>query len=140
MKWIKKTAVFFVIAMVAMQFIPIDTSNPSDRGQPAAPPEVTAILRRACYNCHSNETSWPWYARLAPISFLLSSDVREGRKELNFSIWDRYDGRRKGRKLKEIIKQVKEGDMPPWYYVPVHPEAKLSDADRDAIMKWANQS
>jgi len=139
-KLIKKVAIFLVIATVAMQFIPVERSNPSDRGQPAAPPEVTTILRRACYDCHSNETSWPWYAKLAPISFLLSRDVKDGRKELNFSTWDRYDAPRKGRKLKEIIKELKDGDMPPWYYVPVHPDAKLSNADREAIIRWANQS
>ncbi len=140
MKWIKKAALFLVIALVAMQLIPLDRSNPSDRGEAAAPPEVTTILRRACYDCHSNETRWPWYAQLAPISFLLWHDVKDGRKEVNFSTWDRYDARRKERKLKEIVKEVKDGDMPPWYYVPLHPNAKLSNADRDAIIKWANQS
>ncbi len=136
----KKAAIFLVIALVGLQFIPVEQSNPSGRSQPAAPPEVGTVLRRACYDCHSNETRWPWYARLAPISFLLSHDVKDGRRELNFSIWDSYDARRKNRKLKEIVKQVKGGDMPPWYYVPVHSDAKLSIADRDAIIRWATQS
>jgi heme-binding protein len=139
MKWIKKIAIFLVVALVAMQFIPVERSNPSDRGQPAAPPEVETILRRACYDCHSNETRWHWYARVAPISFLLARDVREGRRELNFSIWDRYEQRRKARKLKEIVKEVEAGDMPPWYYIPVHSDAKLSQGDREAIVKWAKQ-
>ena len=139
MKWIKKTVIVLVIALVAMQFIPVDRSNPSDRGQPAAPSEVETILRRACYDCHSNETRWRWYAQIAPISFLLARDVKEGRREVNFSIWDRYEQRRKARKLKEIVKEVEEGDMPPWYYVSVHADAKLSQADREAIVKWAKQ-
>ena len=139
MKWIKKTVIVLVIALVAMQFIPVDRSNPSDRGQPAAPPEVETILRRACYDCHSNETRWRWYAQIAPISFLLARDVKEGRREVNFSIWDRYEQRRKARKLKEIVKEVEEGDMPPWYYVSVHADARLSQADREAIVKWAKQ-
>jgi cytochrome c551/c552 len=139
MKWIKRAAIFLVIAILAMQLIPLDRSNPAETSQPAAPAEVTLILRRACYDCHSNETLWPWYARVAPISFLLWHDVRDGRKELNFSTWDRYDAQRKGRKLKEIVKEIKSGDMPPWYYVPLHPDAKLSSAERDAILSWANQ-
>ena len=139
MKWIKQIVVVLIIVLVTMQFIPVDRSNPSDRGQPAAPPEVETILRRACYDCHSNETRWRWYAQIAPISFLLARDVKEGRREVNFSIWDRYEQRRKARKLKEIVKEVEEGDMPPWYYVSVHADAKLSQADREAIVKWAKQ-
>lgn len=74
-----------------------------------------------------------------PISFLLARDVKEGRRELNFSIWDRYEQRRKARKLKEIVKEVEEGDMPPWYYIPVHADAKLSQGDRESIVQWAKQ-
>ena len=139
MSWTKKIFIVLVIGLFAMQFIPVQRSNPSDRGQPAAPPEVETILRRACYDCHSNETRWLWYARIAPISFLLARDVKEGRRELNFSIWDRYEQRRKARKLKEIVKEVEQGDMPPWYYIPVHTDAKLSQGDREAIVKWAKQ-
>ncbi len=139
MKWIKRAVMILLLALAGIQFIPIDRSNPPETGQPPASGEVTAILRRACYDCHSHETRWPWYARVAPISFLLSHDVKEGRRELNFSLWDRYDARRKGRKLKELVKEVKDGDMPPWYYVPLHPDAKLSGAERDAIISWANQ-
>jgi heme-binding protein len=140
MKWIKRAATFLFITIVGIQFIPVERSNPPETGQPPAPEAVTVILRRACYDCHSNETRWPWYSRLAPVSFWLWHDVKHGRQELNFSVWDRYDTRRKGRKLKEIVKEVKGGDMPPWYYVPLHPDAKLSSAERDAILRWANPS
>ncbi len=139
MKWLKRTVIFLFIAIVAIQFIPVDRSNPPETGHPPAPAEVTALLRRACYDCHSNETRWPWYARVAPISFWLRHDVNDGRKEVNFSLWDGYEARRKGRKLKEIVKEVKDGDMPPWYYVPLHPDAKLSNAERAAIVKWASE-
>ena len=139
MRWTKKIFGLLIVGLVVMQFIPVERSNPSDRSQPAAPAEIETILRRSCYDCHSNETRWRWYAEIAPISFLLARDVKEGRRELNFSIWDRYEQRRKARKLKEIIKEVEEGDMPPWYYIPVHPDAKLSQNDREAIVKWAKQ-
>jgi cytochrome c551/c552 len=139
MRWTKKIFIVLVIGLFAMQFIPVERSNPSDRGQSAAPPEVETILRRACYDCHSNETQWRWYARIAPISFLLVRDVNGGRRELNFSIWDRYETRRKARKLKEIVKEVEQGNMPPWYYTPVHPDAKLAQGDREAVVRWAKQ-
>jgi Haem-binding domain len=137
MRWIKKIFLILVVGLLAMQFFPVERSNPSARGQLAAPAEVESVLRRACYDCHSNETFWPWYERVAPISFLLARDVKAGRRELNLSIWDRYDQRRKARKLKEIVKEVEEGDMPPWYYVTVHSDAKLSQNDRETIVKWS---
>ena len=139
MRWTKKISLILVIGLFAMQLFPVERSNPSDRGQLDAPAEVESILRRACYDCHSNETRWPWYARIAPMSFLLARDVKAGRRELNLSIWDRYDQRRKARKLKEIVKEVEEGDMPPWYYVPVHPDAKLSQGERETIVKWSKR-
>jgi cytochrome c551/c552 len=70
---------------------------------------------------------------------LLVRDVNGGRRELNFSIWDRYETRRKARKLKEIVKEVEQGNMPPWYYTPVHPDAKLAQGDREAVVRWAKQ-
>jgi hypothetical protein len=139
MRWTKKVFMLLVIGLLAIQFVPVERSNPPERDQLAAPAPIETILRRACYDCHSNETRWPWYAGVAPISFLLDRDVREGRQELNFSIWDRYQQRRKSRKLKEIVKELEGGDMPPWYYVPMHPDAKLSQADRQTIMKWFKQ-
>jgi len=97
-------------------------------------------MRRSCNDCHSNETEWPWYARIAPVSFLVARDVKDCRKKLNLSIWDSYDELRKTRKKREIAKEVGRGEMPPWYYVPLHPEAKLSAAERALIIKWARQS
>jgi hypothetical protein len=88
-----------------------------------------AILRRACFDCHSNETVWPWYAYVAPVSWLVASDVEEGREELNFSQWDAYNADRQAHKIKECGEEVAEGEMPLWFYVPAHPEARLSQAD-----------
>ena len=94
-------------------------------------------MHRACFDCHSNATVWPWYSHVAPVSWLLADDVKKGRKEVNFSEWGGYTQKRKLRKLKEICDQVKEGDMPLKKYVPLHPASKLSDADRAAICDWA---
>jgi hypothetical protein len=111
-KWIKKFAVGLIAVFIVAQFVPVVRVNPLDRGQPPAPGEVHALLQRACYDCHSNETRWPWYSQVAPMSFLIARDVTEGRRELNFSTWSQYNERRKTRKLKEIAKQVEKGKMP----------------------------
>lgn len=129
-----------MVITIAIQFIAVDQSNPPERGMAAAPAEVQAPLRRACFDCHSNETAWPWYSHIAPAAFLIAQDVKKGRKEVNFSAWEKYDERRKARKLKEIAKQVEKGGMPLFYYLPLHPAAKLSPIERDQIVKWAKQS
>jgi heme-binding protein len=139
-KWLRLAGVAAAVTLIVLQFIPIDRTNPPARSQPPASPEVQAILRRACYDCHSNETNWPWFSHVAPASLLMSRDVKEGRREVNFSTWENYDARRRTRKLNEIAKEVREGDMPPWYYTPIHPEAKLSAGDRDKIINWTAQA
>lgn len=138
-RWFTRILMIVVILLGVMQFVPVDLSNPPERGELAASAPVQAALRRACYDCHSNETVWPWYARIAPASFLVARDVKEGRREVNFSTWEKYDEKRRARKLREIAKEVQNGSMPPGYYVPLHPEAKLSATDRDLIVKWAQQ-
>lgn len=126
-----------VVVLVGMQFVPVDRSNPPVTAEVPAPPEVRAVLRRACYDCHSNETTWPWYGRVAPVSWLVARDVHEGREELNFSTWDQYTSRQQVEKLKESWEEVEEGEMPLWFYLPVHRDAVLSDADRAALRNWA---
>ena|ERR1051325_3771470 len=137
--WLKRLGLGLAIVLIAIQFIPIARTNPPERGKPPAPAEVQAVLQRSCNDCHSNETRWPWYSYVAPISFLISNDVREGRREVNFSLWGQYNAQRQARKRKEIVEQVQSGKMPQWYYVLLHPEAKLSDADRQTIVNWAQR-
>jgi hypothetical protein len=139
-RWFKRILVGLLFVGVVLQFVPVDRTNPPEHGQPPASPEVEAILRRACYDCHSNETNWPWYSKIAPASLLLARDVKEGRREVNFSTWEKYDEQRRMRKRREIVKEVEQGSMPPGYYVPLHPEAKLSATDRGLIIKWAQQN
>lgn len=138
-KWLKRIGLFLVAALLAIQLVPVERANPPVRSDVAAPPEVKAALRRACYDCHSNETRRPWYARVAPVSWLIAKDVREGRREVDFSEWDQFTGGRRARKFKEIVEQVEAGTMPQWYYVLLHPDAKLSAADKEIILKWARQ-
>jgi len=138
-KWLKRTGLAVIVLLGAMQFVPVSRVNPTERSEAPRPAEVQALLQRACFDCHSNETRWPWYSYVAPVSFLIARDVREARRELNFSVWNQYNERRKARKFKEIVEQVEKKKMPQWYYVLVHPEAKLSDAERETIMNWAKQ-
>lgn len=136
-KLLRILGALLLAAFIAIQFKSIDRSNPPVEGDVGAPPEVAAILRRACYDCHSHETVWPWYSRVAPASWLLEHDVLDGRKHLNFSKWSGYDARRREHKLEEIVELTAAEEMPPWFYLPLHSEAKLSDADRAVLAKWA---
>ena len=128
-----------VIVLIGIQFIPVNRSNPPVEEEIPASPEVKAVLKRACYDCHSNETIWPGYSRVAPVSWLLAWDVREGREELNFSTWNRYSQKKRDKMIKEIWEEVEEGEMPPWFYLPLHPEARLSDSDRSLLRGWAKR-
>jgi len=132
----KMTRVFVGIGgvLLAIQFAPVARTNPPIEVSVEAPPEVTTILRRACFDCHSNETVWPPQAYVAPVSWLVSHDVKEGREELNFSRWGPDQVKRTA---KELPKEVEKKDMPPFLYLLAHPEAKLSDADRAALVGWA---
>ena len=132
----RMTRVFVGIGAVllAIQFVPVARTNPPIEASVEAPPEVTAILRRACFDCHSNETIWPPQAYVAPVSWLVASDVKEGRGELNFSRWGPDQVKRTA---KELQKEVEKKDMPPFLYLLAHPEAKLGEADRTALVDWA---
>ena len=139
-QFFKRLGLALIVIVIGIQLIPVDQSSPPERGAAAAPADVQTLLRRACFDCHSNETVWPWYAQIAPASLLIARDVKKGRKEVNFSTWEKYDDKRKARKLKEIAKQVEKGGMPLYYYLPFHPDAKLSPAERELIVNWAKQS
>jgi len=125
-----------LLALLVAQAIPVSRSNPPVTGDIAAPPEIAATLRGACYDCHSNETVWPWYGHVAPASWLLASDVREGREELNFSLWTSYSEKKKAKKLKEMADEIRDGDMPPWHYEVMHAHASMNELQRDALLQW----
>lgn len=129
-------ALIIAAALVAAQFIPASRTNPPAQGALAAPPEIEATLRRACYDCHSNETRWPWYSRVAPFSWLIAHDVTLGRKEVNFSEWGSYYAVTRRRKLQWIGRALHEEKMPPLSYQLMHPSAHLTAADRAALERW----
>jgi heme-binding protein len=137
MKMVFGIMALLVVVFVLIQLVPVDRSNPPVESEISTPPDVKLIVKRACYDCHSNETVWPWYSQMAPVSWLLARDVHEGRAELNFSTWQRYSTTEQVKKLKKSWEEVQEGEMPPWYYLLVHRDAALSDADRQVLHTWA---
>ena len=132
----KKIIVAIVVILVGIQFIPVERTNPPIQSDFDAPANVKAIIKKACYNCHSNETNWVWYTKIAPVSFLTSSDVSDGRRHLNFSDWNKYAD--KFAKVKdEIWEEVREENMPPWQYRIMHSNARLTQEEKDILRNWA---
>jgi hypothetical protein len=128
-----------LVAGVAIQFVPVKGigHNPPDRYKINAPPEVEAILRRACFDCHTNETQWPWYSRIAPGSWLMVRDVGKGRARFNMSEWGDLEEQDRALDKENSWEMIEKGEMPPWFYViPLHPDAWLSDADKATLKKW----
>ena len=128
---------FLILVFGAIQLIPLDQTNPPVEEDIQTPHHIKVILKQACYDCHSHETVWPWYSNMAPVSWLLIWDVRKGREELNFSTWNRYNPTKQKKFLREIWEEVEEGEMPPWFYLPLHPDSFLSAHDRQQIKAWA---
>ena len=136
----RKTALWqslgaLVVLGAAIQLIPYghNHTNPPVRQEPAwDSPATWGLVFRACYDCHSNQTVWPWYSRIAPSSWLIQSDVDTGRGRLNFSEWDRPQ---RGTRPQSVDRRIQRGSMPPWYYVLMHSQAKLSDAEKQVLMQ-----
>jgi hypothetical protein len=134
--WRRWLVIAVPAVLVLAQVIPVTRTNPPVEAEVKAPAEVMAILRRSCWDCHSNETVWDgWQTKIAPASWLVAHDVSEGRDELNFSRWGK--GKHADRAGSKIAKEVREGDMPPLLYVLAHPAAKLSAADQATLAAWA---
>jgi Haem-binding domain len=129
------------LALVGAQFIGPARTNPTiDRtvelGTAPVPPPVVSVLRRACYDCHSSETRWPWYAHVAPASWLVVSDVQSARRQLSFSRWGRYNAFDRADLLDKMCDQVSKARMPLWQYRLVHADARLADADIATVCTW----
>jgi hypothetical protein len=121
------------ILVVAIQLVPYgrDHSNPPVTGEPQWDSDRTRELAvAACFDCHSNESTWPWYSNVAPMSWLVQRDVDQGREELNFSEWDKGQG-----EAGESAETVEEGSMPPRQYTWLHSGARLSDAEKRALIE-----
>ena len=122
-----------------IQLVPtgVSYSNPPVVAEPKwDSPQTRALAQRACFDCHSNETAWPWYTHIAPVSWLTAHDVSEGRQRLNFSTWGQpTSGRGEGTNVRELVRAVQGGSMPPAIYLPLHPAAKLTPAEQQQLVQ-----
>lgn len=123
-----------IFIAVAVQFVPYgrDHTNPPVLAEPLwDSPKTKELFTRACADCHSNETKWPWYSNIAPVSWLVQYDVKEGREHFNVSMW----GKQKKNEGDEAKEKLEDGEMPPWFYLIPHPEAKLSKSETEELAK-----
>lgn len=135
-----KTATLGVaVVLLAAQLIQPERSNPpvdpsaSFEAVAKPPQQIAAMIGRSCRDCHSHETTWPWYSRISPISWLVAQDVKAGRSKLNFSQWNIYGPEMTRIKYSAMCEEVSKGEMPPPYYVPMHPDAKVSRSEMTAL-------
>lgn len=140
---LKKILITLLIVFVLMQFYR-PARNLAGQPQPndiskvyAVPQNVQTILDKACYDCHSNNTKYPWYAEIQPVRFFLDDHIAEGKREINFNEFKTFPAARKYIKLEETINQVKDGEMPFSSYTLIHTNAKLTDAEKQELITWA---
>ncbi len=141
-KILKITAVVLFVAFVAIQFYRPAKTNPpiiaaeTLEATARVPNEVAKILSRSCNDCHTNNSNYPWYSQVAPMSWGIVEHINEGRRELNLSTWAIYDTKRKKHKLEEICEMVTSGEMPHYQYLWIHRDAQLSDDDKKILCDW----
>jgi hypothetical protein len=142
-KIIKIVLAILVVGLIAIQFFNRPDKTTTAEITPAhitkvmtVPAGVENILKRSCYDCHSDHTSWPWYSSIAPVSWLVGDDVAKGRKKMNFSQWDKIPVTKREARLNEICEQIKADEMPLPPYLILHGDAKLSQADKDILCQW----
>lgn len=142
MKVLKKIVLALLVVLVGIQFIPT-TRNQSDEISEAAftktfnvPDDIQNLLKTSCYDCHSNNTIYPWYNKMQPISWFLEGHIKEAKKELNFSEFGSYSKRKQKSKLKGIMGEIKEDKMPLSSYTLMHKEAILSEGEKLLLKNW----
>ncbi|MEJ2467828.1 MAG: heme-binding domain-containing protein [Campylobacterales bacterium] len=138
----KKILIIVLLVVIGIQFVPMNV--PAEVPTKAddeleAPEEVQAILKRSCFDCHSNHTDFPWYSSIAPVSWFTKMHVKEGREHMNFSTWASYDDEKKAKYLDKIPKAIKS-KMPLPSYLIMHKEAQLSDDDKKVLTEWASDA
>jgi mono/diheme cytochrome c family protein len=138
----KKTILYLGIAAVVIfgliQLVPFghDHTNPPTVFEPNwVSPEARALVKQSCFQCHSNETEWPWYSNIAPASWLVAMDVKEGREQFNFSDWQNHPG-----EVDEMAEEIQDGGMPPIQYWMFHPSSKLNDQQKQDLIQALEQS
>ena len=103
------------------------------------PNNIKKKLQVSCYDCHSNNTNYPWYNKIQPVAWFLEDHIKDGKKELNFNTWNTYSTRRKKSKLKSIISQIKDDKMPLASYTLIHGDTKLTEKEKKELFEWLTQ-
>ena len=140
----KKVAIALVIIFIVMQAFRIEKTNPPidlsqdfiEQNKPS--PEIASMMKSACYDCHSNETVYPWYTNVAPVSWWIKDHINEARRHLNFNMWTTYKSKKQDKKLRECVENIEEGDMPMNYYTWIHKDAVLSKEQQKTLMDYFN--
>ena len=138
----KKILVILLVAVVLIQFFPIDKNNPAPTPGmdflkiKNTPESAATLIRNGCYDCHSNESKYPWYSNVQPIAWFLKDHIDEGRKELNFSTFAVYEPKRQIHKMEECIEMIEKKEMPLESYYIGHQDAKLTDQQRQMLIKY----
>ncbi len=142
---IKKILIALLVVLVGIQFIPTKR-NQSDKILPTditlvynLPENIQTIFKTSCYNCHSNNTIYPWYNKVQPVAWLLLFHIEEGKSELNFSEFGSYSKRKRKSKLKAMASQIKDGDMPLFSYTLIHRDARISGNKKALLLNWINK-
>lgn len=134
---------FFLVAFIGIQFVRPARTNPpapaTESLMAKTPPDIKALLDRSCRDCHSNETRWPWYTNVAPVSWLVIDDVNKGREKFNFSEWTSYESDDQDKFLGAMCTLAQRGRMPLPPYLLIHGDAKLSPADVTALCTWSDK-
>jgi hypothetical protein len=140
----KRVVLIVVILLVVIQFIrpsrnlsSAQSANDISRHY-TVPDTVAGILDRACNDCHSNNTRYPWYTNIQPVGWWMQHHVNDGKGELNFAEFGSYPAKRQYHKLEEMVKQIKDDEMPLNSYLWIHTNAKLTEADKQTLINWAN--
>jgi Haem-binding domain len=142
MKIVKIIVLILVVAFVGIQFIPTKRNQSDIVPQTDfmlvnnVSEEIKGKLQVSCYDCHSNNTQYPWYNRVQPVAWFLEDHIKEGKAELNFNEWDSYSNRRKTSKLESIISQIESDKMPLNSYTLMHLEARFSDNEKQKVIQW----
>jgi len=144
-KAVKVTGWILLVALVGIQFMPTER-NQSDLIPKTdfmvvneVPKNIESVIKTSCYDCHSNNTDYPWYNKVQPVAWYLEDHVEHGKEELNFNEWDSYSSRRKNSKLKSIISQIEDDEMPLTSYTLIHRDAKLSDTEKKIVLDWVSK-
>ncbi|UCD25742.1 MAG: heme-binding domain-containing protein [Gemmatimonadota bacterium] len=129
-------AIGVILIFAALQLKTVDRSNPPVQSDIGTSPEIKEILRRACYDCHSNETRWPWYSYIAPMSWFVAGHVDHGRGHLNYSEWPTFDLDEQEHLFEEMWEVLSEGEMPLRSYTLIHWDARLTEDERSMLLEW----